>query len=275
MSMACAISLVSCGDDDEDPVATAITVSSDVTSAEYGSTFTFTAEDDLGNDVTSEATFYVDGTSISGTSYTPDAIGTYEVYAVYEDLTSTSITIETVVPAEPDNGFVVSDGSTYTTDASLFIFYADYSDYGYNIWVTSVYNSETEEEIDIYLAISSDETYPGDGSYVYDSSLSSLPMAYIAGLYYGDTEIIAYSAGDMDLESLDLTIADLSIDEDGLTGTWSLDYDIETEEGTTVSGNYTGAWEFLDYTSYTSSKVSQEKDFKFKRVSLPAISTKF
>ncbi|WP_274475937.1 peptide-N-glycosidase F-related protein [Mangrovimonas aestuarii] len=77
---------------------TAITLTSDIMSAEVEGTFTFNVMGDNGSDVTSEATYYVNDETITGNVFTTDQLGTYIVKAVYNyegtDLQSNEVQVE-------------------------------------------------------------------------------------------------------------------------------------------------------------------------------------
>ena len=80
--------LVGCSKSDDDsnavdntPSINSIQVSVSSAEVTVGTTILFTVFDNTGKNRTSEAKFYVDGTEISGSSYTFNDVGTYEVYA--------------------------------------------------------------------------------------------------------------------------------------------------------------------------------------------------
>ncbi|WP_205625689.1 peptide-N-glycosidase F-related protein [Mangrovimonas xylaniphaga] len=62
---------------------TSIEITAEAESIEIGDTFTFGVKGNNGTDVTSEATYYINGEEISFNEYTPEEIGTYEVKATY------------------------------------------------------------------------------------------------------------------------------------------------------------------------------------------------
>ena len=87
--------LVGCSKSDDDsnvvdntPSINSIQVSVSSAEVTVGTTILFTVFDNTGKNRTSEAKFYVDGTEISGSSYTFNDVGTYEVYAKYQNLKS-------------------------------------------------------------------------------------------------------------------------------------------------------------------------------------------
>ncbi|OIQ21658.1 MAG: hypothetical protein BM557_02350 [Flavobacterium sp. MedPE-SWcel] len=54
---------------------------------------TFTVKDNDGNDLTAEATIYVDGSAIEGNTYTSATVGEFEVTAKYSGITSEPLTV--------------------------------------------------------------------------------------------------------------------------------------------------------------------------------------
>ena len=88
----------SCSSSDEDPVtptptptATSITLTSDKSSFDEGETVSFTVKTDLNEDVTSQSSIKVNGTDISGNSYTPTTHGSFTVKATYSTFTSNEV----------------------------------------------------------------------------------------------------------------------------------------------------------------------------------------
>ncbi|MBL4604639.1 MAG: Omp28-related outer membrane protein [Flavobacteriaceae bacterium] len=72
---------------------TSITITSDKTSMIEGQTVTFNVSANTGASVTSQSIISVDGTPITGNTYTPMTTGDLSVMAAYENLTSSAITI--------------------------------------------------------------------------------------------------------------------------------------------------------------------------------------
>ena len=92
--------LLSCSGDDNgsDDTAssnklTSLTISSSVDKAIVGESIFFSALDNTGVTRTYEAKFYVNNNEISGNTHLFDEVGTFEVYATYEDITSSKIEI--------------------------------------------------------------------------------------------------------------------------------------------------------------------------------------
>jgi thiol-disulfide isomerase/thioredoxin len=87
--------LVGCSKSEEDsnvidntPSINSIQISVSSAEVTVGTTILFTVFDNTGKNRTSEAKFYVDETEISGSSYTFNDVGTYEVYAKYQNIKS-------------------------------------------------------------------------------------------------------------------------------------------------------------------------------------------
>ena len=126
----------SCSSSDDNPVtptptptATAITLTSDKSSFDEGETVSFTVKTDLNEDVTSQATIKVNGTDISGSTYTPSTHGTYTVKATYSTFTSNEVSLtvnEVVVATITDitittdrTALAIGEVATFTVMANL------------------------------------------------------------------------------------------------------------------------------------------------------------
>jgi len=114
------IGIVSCSSEDDNGgnggnggngnEVTSITLSADPTSLFVDQSSTFTVTDNLGNNVTANATFSINGSDITN-PYTFTASGTYNVVATYNDLTSSAVQITVTEPAT---------SITLSTDASSY-----------------------------------------------------------------------------------------------------------------------------------------------------------
>lgn len=103
--------LLSCGTE-EDAASQTIQVSVSSTSVSVGSPVTFTATSSLAGDITSQATYFVNGTQIEGNTYTPTTTNpANEVYAVYEGIQSPTVTFASIeeVPSEYTQKVLVED----------------------------------------------------------------------------------------------------------------------------------------------------------------------
>ncbi len=72
---------------------TSISVSASALFVDFGTDVDFTVTTNEGSNVTSSSTILVDGTAITGNTYNAPSTGEYTVTATFEDLTSTSITV--------------------------------------------------------------------------------------------------------------------------------------------------------------------------------------
>lgn len=72
---------------------TSISVSASALFVDFGTDVDFTVTTNEGTNVTSTSTIMVDGTAITGNSYNAPSTGEYTVTATFEDLTSSSITV--------------------------------------------------------------------------------------------------------------------------------------------------------------------------------------
>ncbi|APD07348.1 hypothetical protein UJ101_01841 [Flavobacteriaceae bacterium UJ101] len=80
---------------EEKIIENSITISASPSNVDINSeeVFTFSVKTDLDVDITSLSTIYVNGSEIGENTYKPTVEGNYEVYAKYEDYTSSTITV--------------------------------------------------------------------------------------------------------------------------------------------------------------------------------------
>lgn len=76
-----------------------ISLTADVSVQTTGDLITFTVKNSKGDNLTADATFFVDGTKINGNTFTTEVVGDYTVTAGYKEVTSAPLTISFV--AEP------------------------------------------------------------------------------------------------------------------------------------------------------------------------------
>src|SRR5690606_2091781 len=89
-----------------------LTLSLSSTSVAVGSTIMFTSNSTIAGDVTSESTFFVNGTEITGNSFVPSEVNeNNEVYATYDGLTSETMTFASteVTPSAYTQKVLVED----------------------------------------------------------------------------------------------------------------------------------------------------------------------
>lgn len=77
---------------------TSITIEATATEVLQGSSVVFTVRDNNNNNITSQSTIYVAGTTIPVWSYAFNQAGSFEVYAEYNTLTSSSLTVNAIAP---------------------------------------------------------------------------------------------------------------------------------------------------------------------------------
>ena len=107
------LTLLSCSGDDngsDDTESsnklTSLTISSSVDQAIVGESIFFSVVDNTGALRTYEAKFYINNNQISGNTHLFNEVGTFEVYATYEDITSSKIEI-TITPITQNTHFYV------------------------------------------------------------------------------------------------------------------------------------------------------------------------
>lgn len=111
----------------ETPVATSITLASDVTTVDLGDTFTFTVMNDLDENVTTTSSFQINEMeATTNNTFTATEAGTYNVTATNGDLTSNtiSLTVNDPVTAEPNSVFY--NGVNYLIDNTALVFWGGY-----------------------------------------------------------------------------------------------------------------------------------------------------
>ena len=83
-------SAISCKDNSEGFI---IELKSSQNEIIVGSSIVFSVVDNSGEDLTSESNFYVDGQIISGNSFSFNNSGEFDIYAIYNNITTETITI--------------------------------------------------------------------------------------------------------------------------------------------------------------------------------------
>ena len=102
----------SCSGDSDSGSGTTVTVSSNFTTRYVNENITLTATDGDGNNVTSEAIFYVNNTAISGNVYTSATAGTFVIKATYEGATSQNLNVTFNVAPVPLTSISVTSNPT-------------------------------------------------------------------------------------------------------------------------------------------------------------------
>ena len=107
----------SCSGDSDSGSSTTVSVSSNFTTRYVNENITLTATDGDGNNVTSEAVFYVNNTAISGNVYTSATAGTFVIKATYEGATSQNLNVTFNVAPVPLTSISITSNPT-SIDAS-------------------------------------------------------------------------------------------------------------------------------------------------------------
>ncbi|MGX9985556.1 Omp28-related outer membrane protein [Soonwooa purpurea] len=93
------ILLKSCAGSESDEgrdVVTFVKLSSSENAVLLGNSVKFSLTDNLNNDVTAEAKFYINGVQIDENTYIPEAIGDYKITATYKEFTSKVLSIKAI-----------------------------------------------------------------------------------------------------------------------------------------------------------------------------------
>jgi hypothetical protein len=91
--------LITCRGSESDEgtgVVTFITVSSNKVTSIIGNPISFTSNDNLNNDITTQSTFYVNGTLVTNNTFTPTQSGIYKVYAKMGEFQSKTLDINVI-----------------------------------------------------------------------------------------------------------------------------------------------------------------------------------
>jgi thiol-disulfide isomerase/thioredoxin len=170
---------------DETPIvdpsgSTSISLTSDKATLEIGETITFTVTDNEDENVTSQSTILINGTSISGSTYVPLEAGSYEANATYESLESFKIYFTATAPITLTSvNITASSNAVFIGSSVTFTAKAIYSD-----GTIQDKTSESEFYLDDVLISGNEYTGPQAGIViaraVFDSTSSSdLPVAVV------------------------------------------------------------------------------------------------
>lgn len=88
------------GDGDGNGGPNSISINASSLFVDFGQSVTFDVTTNTGDDVTSQSTIRVNGTPITGNVYTAPSSGSYAISAVYDDLTSPSVTVQVLAIIE-------------------------------------------------------------------------------------------------------------------------------------------------------------------------------
>lgn len=128
----------SCSGDSDSGSSTTVTVSSNFTTRYVNENITLTATDGDGNNVTSEAVFYVNNTAISGNVYTSATAGTFVIKATYEGATSQNLNVTFNVAPVPLTSISVTSNPT-SIDAGGVLNFVCLGNNGSSVTTTSTF----------------------------------------------------------------------------------------------------------------------------------------
>lgn len=128
----------SCSGDSDSGSGTTVTVSSNFTTRYVNENITLTATDGDGNNVTSEAVFYVNNTAISGNVYTSATAGTFVIKATYEGTTSQNLNVTFNVAPVPLTSISVTSNPT-SIDAGGVLNFVCLGNNGSSVTATSTF----------------------------------------------------------------------------------------------------------------------------------------
>ena len=128
----------SCSGDSDSGSSTTVSVSSNFTTRYVNENITLTATDGDGNNVTSEAVFYVNNTAISGNVYTSATAGTFVIKATYEGATSQNLNVTFNVAPVPLTSISVTSNPT-SIDAGGVLNFVCLGNNGSSVTATSTF----------------------------------------------------------------------------------------------------------------------------------------
>lgn len=128
----------SCSSDENGGSSTTVTISSDYASRYVNELITFTATDGDGNNVTSEAVFYVNNTAIIGNTYTSSVIGSFAVKATFNGVTSSNLNVSFSASPAPLTSITISSNKT-SADIGETINFNTIGNNGYNLTANSLF----------------------------------------------------------------------------------------------------------------------------------------
>ena len=226
-----------------------ISVEADKSDILLGESVTFTVFADADIDITSEATILVGEEEIEDNSFTPGETGTYTITATYGEFTSDPVEINV-----SDNFFVLND-TTYETPTGTFAYFGTFQ--GENglesIWAFNPFleidngdgTTGYPNDLYIYIALEQPETgdlvFPSNGTYTYLGG--TLPEIFDAQVYYDNNPWVG---ADESFENITLDITGMETWNNAETTVERIEYTITKEDGSTVTGQYSGplfAWD--------------------------------
>ncbi|MDD3005663.1 Omp28-related outer membrane protein [Flavobacterium sp.] len=128
----------SCSGDSDSGSSTTVTVSSNFTTRYVNENITLTATDGDGNNVTSEAIFYVNNIAITGNVYTSATAGTFVIKATYDGVTSQNLNVTFNVAPVPLTSISVTSNPT-SIDAGGVLNFVCLGNNGSSVTATSTF----------------------------------------------------------------------------------------------------------------------------------------
>lgn len=269
-------------------VATVLTISVSNDYFVVGGEVSFTAATDLSDDVTGDATFYVNGNAIEGSTFTATEAGEYEVYATLGDLTSTTSTFTAVEEATEASDSFIINGLNYETPNFSFgignIRYANEAQDAYVLrWVFNPFQIEGE---------GNNATYPNDLYIAFDVPIE--PTSYegegeeqqpvFGELAYPEVGEYTWTGGDVknfiviynnnslidenttadDVAEVSVNITAVSFPQaEGDASTIEATYSITMVDGTVVNGEFSGNMGLYDASEGTIGRGVNAKNIPF------------
>ena len=198
---------ISCSSSDDTPSQTSISLTASTSTVVEGQSVSFTVMDNLNSNVTSNATFSINGSSISN-PYVFSTAGTYDVIAKLNSLTSNTFTVTVTVP-QPTSLTLAASEDTVATNGSVTFTVSD--DLGNDV------TSSSEIKVNNAVIASNPYTFTTAGSYTVQATYQSLTSNQLtvtvqAPSPFSDTESFSASGAPA-------TFTKKALLED-FTGTW-------------------------------------------------------
>lgn len=174
---------ISCSKDDKDSGIKKIVLSASAETVQLGNSLSFTVLGNNNEDVTSTSNIYVDNNLISGSTFTPETAGTFNVVAKYnvgeQQLESNILTIN--VTAIPVTSIVLTSNKTSAEIDETFIFTVIGDNDANLTSEATFYVNETEIENNQFTPQAAGN-YEVKASYLFNGSLIESNMITVVGL---------------------------------------------------------------------------------------------
>lgn len=242
--------MASCSSDDDNKGkdnnhdGTTLAITASAPSVVLGNAVTFTVTNNLNETVTGDATIYVNGEEIAGSTYTAPEAGAYTAYA---RIGTTASPVITFVVQDPGSNQIVFGGTAYTTDKSTLYYVGSDTNQNLSYWIANMY-LQTPDGFpnDVYLFFSTEQVsdtnidMPGTGQY--DFGNAGIKKMYNLQVFLDYEEAVknrqAVKHGAMNIYGITGNVAG---------GAWVLDYGLTLHNGTEVEGSFAGEWDYTDW----------------------------